>query len=129
MSKFLAGMALPNKTAQIKKEFRSEGNEEKHFEKNLPLEVEKQHTERTNSVVVVFHERAKTQKPMNRLKIITLSGFKDEDHFSQWNNWSPCRRPGERSIRRRKCYNLQKCVGALMEVKKCPITIKEEIRN
>uniref|UniRef100_A0AAF5PUW2 Apple domain-containing protein n=4 Tax=Wuchereria bancrofti TaxID=6293 RepID=A0AAF5PUW2_WUCBA len=116
------------KLQQIKKEFRSEGNEEKHFEKNLPLEVEKQHTERTNSVVVVFHERAKTQKPMNRLKIITLSGFKDEDHFSQWNNWSPCRRPGERSIRRRKCYNLQKCVGALMEVKKCPITIKEEVK-
>ncbi|VIO85824.1 PAN domain containing protein [Brugia malayi] len=77
------------KLQQIKKEFTSEENEEKHLEKNLPLE---------------------------------------EDHFSQWNNWSPCRRPGERSIRRRKCYNLQKCVGALMEVKKCPIIIKEEVK-
>lgn len=52
--------------------------------------------------------------------------FFQEEHFSQWSNWSPCRRPGERRIRRRKCYNLQKCVGALMEVKKCPKTVQKE---
>ncbi|EFO17115.1 hypothetical protein LOAG_11388 [Loa loa] len=114
------------------KEFTSEENEENTVEKNLSLEVrplpsqvENQHTERTNSVVVIVQERTKAQKPVKRLKIITLSGFKD-DHFSQWSNWSPCRRAGERSIRRRKCYNLQKCVGALMEVKKCPKTVQEE---
>ncbi|VBB33797.1 unnamed protein product [Acanthocheilonema viteae] len=121
------------KLQQIKKEFTSEESEENHMAKNLPLEVrpspfqvENQHIEKTNSVVVVVHEGSKIQKPIKRLKIITLSGFEDEDHFSQWSNWSPCRRSGERKIRRRKCYNLQKCVGALMEVKKCPETVQGE---
>ncbi|CAG9536973.1 unnamed protein product [Cercopithifilaria johnstoni] len=113
------------KLQQVRKEFTSEENKQNQVEKNLPLEVENQEIEKTNSLVVVVHKRAEIQKPIKRLKIITLNGFKDENHFSQWSNWSPCKRSGERRIRRRKCYNLQKCIGALMEVKKCPKIIQE----
>ncbi|KAM3727133.1 Uncharacterized protein ACO02O_03817 [Dirofilaria immitis] len=113
------------KLQQIKKEFISGENEKNSIGKHLPLKVENQHIERTNSVIVVVHEAIKAEKPVKRLNIITLDKFKNEDHFSEWSNWSPCRRLGERRIRRRKCYNLQKCVGALMEVKKCHKTIQK----
>ncbi|VDK54640.1 unnamed protein product [Gongylonema pulchrum] len=74
--------------------------------------------------ITAFHGKAKawglTSKPIKRLKIETIDTFDEDEHFSQWSNWSPCRKPGERRIRRRKCFNLRKCVGALMEVGECP---------
>ncbi|VDM92362.1 unnamed protein product [Litomosoides sigmodontis] len=106
------------KLQQMKEKLTSEGNEENHIRKNLPLEV------RPSPLQVESQQIEKTSSPAKRLKITTLNEFKDEDHFSQWSNWSPCRRSGEKRIRRRKCYNLQKCVGSLMEVKKCPNTIQ-----
>uniref|UniRef100_A0A915PC90 Apple domain-containing protein n=1 Tax=Setaria digitata TaxID=48799 RepID=A0A915PC90_9BILA len=118
------------KLQQIKKKLVPKDNGENYLGKNSPLEVmpspfqdENQHGEGLDSVAVL--EKAEAQEPIKRLKIRTLNGFKDEGHFSEWSNWSPCRRPGERRIRRRKCYNLQKCVGALMEVNQCPKTVQK----
>lgn len=123
------------KLKQIKEIIAEEGEEnEKSQEESVPLEVKpssfltESHVEGTSPVNVV-HRKAKAQevaqKPIKRLKIETLSGFDENDHFSHWSNWSPCKRPGERRIRRRKCYNLRKCVGALMEVGECPNTMQE----
>ncbi|OZC10772.1 PAN domain protein [Onchocerca flexuosa] len=119
------------KLQQMKRELTPEENEENHVGKNPSLEVrpsphqvENQETERMNSAIVI-QEGIKAQKPIKRLNIITLNKFKDKNHFSEWSDWSPCRRLGEKRIRRRKCYNLQRCIGALMEVKKCPKTIRK----
>ncbi|GMR60574.1 hypothetical protein PMAYCL1PPCAC_30769, partial [Pristionchus mayeri] len=40
--------------------------------------------------------------------------------FSEWSDWTPCKTSGERRIRRRKCLDLRRCLGALMQVENCP---------
>ena len=43
-----------------------------------------------------------------------------EGFFSRWGPWTPCHVPGERRVRRRKCLDLRRCKGALMQVDYCP---------
>ncbi|CAJ0945101.1 unnamed protein product, partial [Mesorhabditis belari] len=40
--------------------------------------------------------------------------------FSEWSDWTPCTKSGERRVRRRKCLDLRRCLGALMQVENCP---------
>ncbi|MFH4975590.1 hypothetical protein AB6A40_002299 [Gnathostoma spinigerum] len=49
-----------------------------------------------------------------------------DGYFSQWSEWTPCLRPGERKIRRRRCLDLRRCIGGLMEVGACPNEIKQK---
>ncbi|KAI1732211.1 PAN domain-containing protein [Ditylenchus destructor] len=44
----------------------------------------------------------------------------EDGYFSKWGEWTPCTTPGERRIRRRKCLDLRRCKGALMQVDYCP---------
>ncbi|KAH7711190.1 protein C52B11.1 [Aphelenchoides avenae] len=44
----------------------------------------------------------------------------EDGSFSKWGNWTECTQPGERRIRRRKCLDLRRCRGALMQVGYCP---------
>ncbi|KAL3071005.1 hypothetical protein niasHS_016203 [Heterodera schachtii] len=43
-----------------------------------------------------------------------------EGYFSLWGPWTPCTMPGERRVRRRKCLDLRRCKGSLMQVDYCP---------
>uniref|UniRef100_A0A7E4ZUZ3 Apple domain-containing protein n=1 Tax=Panagrellus redivivus TaxID=6233 RepID=A0A7E4ZUZ3_PANRE len=54
-------------------------------------------------------------------KLVVPAEVREEDnYFSEWAEWTPCTQPGERKIRRRKCLDLKKCKGALMQVDWCP---------
>lgn len=44
----------------------------------------------------------------------------EETYFSEWSDWTPCTKSNERQVRRRRCLNLRKCLGALMQVQNCP---------
>lgn len=44
----------------------------------------------------------------------------EETYFSDWSDWTPCTKSNERQVRRRRCLNLRKCLGALMQVQNCP---------
>ncbi|WKY16008.1 hypothetical protein Q1695_001020 [Nippostrongylus brasiliensis] len=58
------------------------------------------------------------------------AGAEEEDYptyFSEWSDWTPCTRAGERQIRRRKCLDLRRCLGALMQVRNCPAVIPEPV--
>lgn len=44
-------------------------------------------------------------------------------YFSSWTAWTPCRMSGERRIRRRKCLDLKKCRGTLMQFENCPVQL------
>ncbi|ETN70668.1 PAN domain protein [Necator americanus] len=50
-------------------------------------------------------------------------------YFSDWSDWTPCTKGGERQIRRRKCLDLRRCLGALMQVRNCPAVLPEPARN
>ncbi|VDM97328.1 unnamed protein product [Thelazia callipaeda] len=124
-----------NAGSESKEEFTLEASKDNSFEENSPLEVrpstfqiENHYGERENSGATIQGKAkafALPQKPIKRLKIETLNALEEEDHFSQWSQWSECKKAGERSIRRRKCYNLRKCVGGLMEVMKCPKILQD----
>ncbi|UMM38869.1 hypothetical protein L5515_016162 [Caenorhabditis briggsae] len=47
----------------------------------------------------------------------------EETYFSEWSDWTPCTKSNERQVRRRRCLNLRKCLGALMQVQNCPEVI------
>jgi len=47
--------------------------------------------------------------------------------FSDWGPWTVCTEPGERRIRRRKCLDLRRCKGALMQVDYCSKDIKKPL--
>uniref|UniRef100_A0A915D7H9 ShKT domain-containing protein n=1 Tax=Ditylenchus dipsaci TaxID=166011 RepID=A0A915D7H9_9BILA len=40
----------------------------------------------------------------------------EDGYFGKWAAWTVCREAGERRIRRRKCLDLRRCKGALMQV-------------
>ena len=44
----------------------------------------------------------------------------EDSYFSKWSDWTECTQPGQRKIRRRKCLDLRRCKGALMQVDWCP---------
>ncbi|PIO71697.1 hypothetical protein TELCIR_06397 [Teladorsagia circumcincta] len=48
-------------------------------------------------------------------------------YFSDWSDWTPCTKAGERQIRRRKCLDLRRCLGALMQVRNCPAVLPEPV--
>ncbi|CAD5219381.1 unnamed protein product [Bursaphelenchus xylophilus] len=51
----------------------------------------------------------------------------ETQYFTTWAPWTQCKMAGERRIRRRKCLDLKKCKGALMQIENCPHElIKEE---
>ncbi|VDO23795.1 unnamed protein product [Haemonchus placei] len=50
-------------------------------------------------------------------------------YFSDWSDWTPCTKAGERQIRRRKCLDLRRCLGALMQVRNCPAVLPEPVRK
>lgn len=50
-------------------------------------------------------------------------------YFSDWSDWTPCTKAGERQIRRRKCLDLRRCLGALMQVRNCPAVLPEPVQS
>ncbi|KJH42352.1 hypothetical protein DICVIV_11663 [Dictyocaulus viviparus] len=50
-------------------------------------------------------------------------------YFSEWSEWTICKKAGERQIRRRKCLNLRRCIGALMQVRNCPAIVPEPAQS
>ncbi|VDM74711.1 unnamed protein product [Strongylus vulgaris] len=50
-------------------------------------------------------------------------------YFSEWSDWTPCTKGGERQIRRRKCLDLRRCLGALMQVRNCPAVLPEPAQS
>ncbi|KAL6722761.1 hypothetical protein Aduo_017852 [Ancylostoma duodenale] len=50
-------------------------------------------------------------------------------YFSEWSDWTPCTKGGERQIRRRKCLDLRRCLGALMQVRNCPAVLPEAVQS
>ncbi|CAI5456785.1 unnamed protein product [Caenorhabditis angaria] len=68
----------------------------------------------------------KTEKKLNIQKVEEAQEEveeKEENYFSEWSDWTPCTKSQERQIRRRRCLNLRKCLGALMQVQNCPSII------
>uniref|UniRef100_A0A0M3HRP4 Myb-like domain-containing protein n=1 Tax=Ascaris lumbricoides TaxID=6252 RepID=A0A0M3HRP4_ASCLU len=97
----------------------------------LPAE---QRREEVGANEVTLKRKAKArgvaQKSSRKLKIKSLAQADEENgYFSQWSEWTPCLSSGERKVRRRKCLDLRKCVGALMEVDKCPENISKQREN
>ncbi|VDN59329.1 unnamed protein product [Dracunculus medinensis] len=68
----------------------------------------------------------KSDSPRNNIKqknkykthprIITTKKYEKHEYFSQWSEWPPCKKIGEKRVRYRKCYDLRLCLGALMEI-------------
>jgi hypothetical protein len=55
---------------------------------------------------------------------------KEEDsYFSKWSDWTECTQPGQRKIRRRKCLDLRRCKGALMQVDWCPKVLPKVVED
>ncbi|VDM59726.1 unnamed protein product [Angiostrongylus costaricensis] len=50
-------------------------------------------------------------------------------YFSEWSDWTACTKAGERQIRRRKCLNLRRCLGALMQLRNCPAVLPDPVRE
>ncbi|CAJ0608718.1 unnamed protein product [Cylicocyclus nassatus] len=50
-------------------------------------------------------------------------------YFSEWSDWTPCMKGGERQIRRRKCLDLRRCLGALMQVRNCPAVLPQPVQS
>ncbi|KAE9414128.1 hypothetical protein Angca_002505 [Angiostrongylus cantonensis] len=48
-------------------------------------------------------------------------------YFSEWSDWTACTKAGERQIRRRKCLNLRRCLGALMQLRNCPAVLPDPV--
>uniref|UniRef100_A0A0N5AQ74 Apple domain-containing protein n=1 Tax=Syphacia muris TaxID=451379 RepID=A0A0N5AQ74_9BILA len=67
-------------------------------------------------------------KKSNRTKVDLEN--ESRGYFSEWNPWTVCKTVGERRIRRRRCLNLRRCIGALTEVAVCkPEDIKSNLRT
>ncbi|VDM41131.1 unnamed protein product [Toxocara canis] len=86
---------------------------------------------------ITFERKAKARgvKSSKKLNIKTIANTDEllasllqeaSGYFSLWSEWTPCLSSGERKVRRRKCLDLRKCVGALMEVDKCPEDVSME---
>ncbi|CAB3401097.1 unnamed protein product [Caenorhabditis bovis] len=96
----------------------------------------KKHPKNFASKTLKALKREKTVKPSRKTlkikKVIEDDGDEEEiveefekkekqvDYFSEWSDWTPCTKSGERQIRRRRCLDLRKCLGALMQVQNCP---------
>lgn len=50
-------------------------------------------------------------------------------YFSEWSDWTACTKAGERQIRRRKCLNLRRCLGALMQLRNCPAVLPDPVQS
>ncbi|KAI6225328.1 hypothetical protein M3Y99_01354400 [Aphelenchoides fujianensis] len=67
----------------------------------------------------------KDKSALKEFQILTPPGdlhpvSEENRFFSAWGSWTPCSNVGERRVRRRKCLDLKKCRGSLMQLDYCP---------
>ncbi|KAI1732214.1 PAN domain protein [Ditylenchus destructor] len=109
----------PKASGQIMEKLSLSGNE------NRPEHSQQQMSETTPQV----EQPLRSFEPTKHLQLKPIKADKtglskpetqEDGYFSKWGEWTPCTTPGERRIRRRKCLDLRRCKGALMQVDYCP---------
>ncbi|CAI2355563.1 unnamed protein product [Caenorhabditis sp. 36 PRJEB53466] len=69
-------------------------------------------------------KQQETGKQLKTENLMTDNEAIEETYFSEWSDWTPCTKSQERQVRRRRCLNLRKCLGALMQVQNCPVILQ-----
>ncbi|CAD6199415.1 unnamed protein product [Caenorhabditis auriculariae] len=94
----------------------------KQYEYLGEQEVVSKTVEESNSASSDSEEPSDELKPTKKsLKMKKVATPEEEgNYFSDWSDWTPCTKSGERQIRRRRCLDLRRCLGALMQVQNCP---------
>ncbi|PAV71664.1 hypothetical protein WR25_26575 [Diploscapter pachys] len=81
----------------------------------------KEYPEESDKESQNYRRRKPEEHKRAQLKIEKNHPIEDgENLFSEWSDWTPCNYSGERQIRRRRCLDLRRCLGALMQTRLCP---------
>uniref|UniRef100_A0A8R1DJU5 Apple domain-containing protein n=1 Tax=Caenorhabditis japonica TaxID=281687 RepID=A0A8R1DJU5_CAEJA len=109
--------SLPSLKSSIKK---NSATHPRNFGSKTYEILKKQETVKKVKSEVIEAEEDSVEKEEAPVKV-------EDAFFSEWSDWTPCTKSEERQVRRRRCLNLRKCLGALMQVQNCPEIVQKPI--